>query len=798
MKAIIMQHGRNGSYVMDQEGCFQFVKGCQNKPIGAEITLRARPSASVRAIAAIAACLVLLFSINFVVGLWNTEYYSVYVDINPSVQLVFNRFNRLRAANPLNGDGADLLEGLSLRGKAGDMVVSLIQAAEQKHYLTPQGGSPEVAVTVTGRSDGVSGQSVLVIDTALIKNGMRERVVIETCGPDYRSRAEGLGISPGKLMLAERLMDSDPSLAIGDVAQQPIVTLMAGIREAQERIINPAPDSGVAANNQNVNPGGGGVNEGKPAGTVAAIGAKDDEPAFFLIGKTDIPLGFAPTVGMAGPDDITGLDVLPKPVDITNLVGMLNLPEITYLGGAGDTGDDDGLNGEGDPLGENAPGGEAEMPPVLLRRGDRMLPPYETAGYPDDTGLKGGAGIPVLLGKPAGNPDEDGLSHYINIAQGVDLVTDGSGSWWIVISDPYLRGELDIVYNMGDEYFITTLVIEGEGRYRVGDGRGGDGLNRVTVGGDMVPDGADVPGGELPAIINLGFIGYFMDGNGNCGASLYWVRLMEEDPAVDWSAVLAAFEDWVEKGGLNTKFEGWEAVDIGSITLTESDSFGGFWFFVPAEEGKAPPPLTGAGVDYGNAAVIIVPDDEMDDGDTNNGGENNGGTNNGGTNNGEPGNGGEAGNGGGNNGGENNGGGNNGGVNNGNPANGGGNPNNGGTNNGGTNNGTPNNANPNNGGTNNANPGNGNPGNGNPGNGNPGNGNPGNGNPGNGNPGNGNPGNGNPGNGNPGNGNPGNGNPGNSNPGNGNPGGGSSGNGNGGDSAGSSAPSTSEGSGDIT
>ena len=129
MKAIILSHERGGSYAMDREGGFRFVKGYASQPIGTEIELQTQYYRNYRRLAAIAACFALVFALSGFAWLWTSESCVVYVKINPSVELVFNGFNRLKAAKPLNEDGAALLKGLKLKGSLGDVIVLLINEA---------------------------------------------------------------------------------------------------------------------------------------------------------------------------------------------------------------------------------------------------------------------------------------------------------------------------------------------------------------------------------------------------------------------------------------------------------------------------------------------------------------------------------------------------------------------------------------------------------------------------------------------------------------------------------------------
>jgi len=151
MKAIIMSHERGGSYVMDKEGFFEFVKGYAAQPIGTEIEIASHPLIAPSRVVPAITCLILVAALSIFAYLWNTVNYSVYMDINPSIELQFNALDKLKNATPLDEDGAELLEGLKLSGSAADIVLTLINSAEQKGYLEAGNDGISVAIKVVAR-----------------------------------------------------------------------------------------------------------------------------------------------------------------------------------------------------------------------------------------------------------------------------------------------------------------------------------------------------------------------------------------------------------------------------------------------------------------------------------------------------------------------------------------------------------------------------------------------------------------------------------------------------------------------
>ena len=189
MKAIIFSHEDGGTYVMDSDGSFRFVKGYTTQPIGAEIEIKNQTPVYFMKIMPAAACFILVITLSIFTLMWNTVNYSVYVDINPSVELMFNSFNRLKTAIPINEDGEELLDGLKLNGSVADIVITLINSAEQKGYLDARGGTIAVLITVVARGNRSTEEYVSAIKASLDENKKSGFTLVESCSMEIRDRA---------------------------------------------------------------------------------------------------------------------------------------------------------------------------------------------------------------------------------------------------------------------------------------------------------------------------------------------------------------------------------------------------------------------------------------------------------------------------------------------------------------------------------------------------------------------------------------------------------------------------------
>ena len=236
---------------MDHNGCYWFAKGHASRPIGTEIDFKPQPQVSFTKIASIAACFILVMLIGGFSWLWNTVSYSLYIDVNPSIELVFNNLNRLKDAKPLNEDGAALLAGLKLKGSPEDVIINLIKAADDKGFISTQGDSPAVLITVAARGGKAPEAIGTLLSDILLRNDYTDLVQIEICDKDFLDMAAELGVSPGKLKLAERLYASNQSVDVRELVKKPVKVLMTEIRYAEGKGV-PQPENGNNPQGRNV------------------------------------------------------------------------------------------------------------------------------------------------------------------------------------------------------------------------------------------------------------------------------------------------------------------------------------------------------------------------------------------------------------------------------------------------------------------------------------------------------------------------------------------------------------------
>lgn len=202
--------------MVDRGGSFHFVKGFESRPVGAEIVFSARARYSLGYVTALALCLLVTAVAGIFLSTQNVEMYSVYVDVNPSVELVFNRLNQFMGANCLTMGGKEMVEGLRLGTGPEKVIAEVVKTAFNIGYLREDAESG-VLVTVVSKKDKSVEKYKNSILSSIEENRFTDICSVDTCPSDFLARAGELGISPGVLKMLERMAELDETVTIDDI-----------------------------------------------------------------------------------------------------------------------------------------------------------------------------------------------------------------------------------------------------------------------------------------------------------------------------------------------------------------------------------------------------------------------------------------------------------------------------------------------------------------------------------------------------------------------------------------------------
>lgn len=187
-----------------------------------------------RALTAVAACLVLLFS--GVLALLPKTATTVYLDVNPSVSLALDGREQVVRAEAINADGECLLEDMDLKGvPVEEALRELVGAMAGRGYLSD--GQNVILLSVDGEDAALvdSLRSRLSRElSAAMKELLGAGVVLDQAVQADKALlrfSRELKVSPGKADLIRRLSQRDGELDEEELARLPLGQMLAYLEQ---------------------------------------------------------------------------------------------------------------------------------------------------------------------------------------------------------------------------------------------------------------------------------------------------------------------------------------------------------------------------------------------------------------------------------------------------------------------------------------------------------------------------------------------------------------------------------------
>ena len=144
----------------------------------------------------------------------------VSMDINPSIELGVNVFDKVVSIEAYNDDGKKILEDTDLKDNdINNAISTLVSHAISAGYIK-EDGSSAIEITTSTDKDKIAikfEESLKeVADKTLDNNDVEADVETENVALERRDEARKLGITPGKLNLIQKLQELDPTITVED------------------------------------------------------------------------------------------------------------------------------------------------------------------------------------------------------------------------------------------------------------------------------------------------------------------------------------------------------------------------------------------------------------------------------------------------------------------------------------------------------------------------------------------------------------------------------------------------------
>lgn len=154
----------------------------------------------------------------------------VTMDINPSVELALNRYERVLSVNAFNDEGNLLAkDGSSFRNmKLENAIKELLDRAEAQNYLK---ASSTLIFTVSSMKNHVPEE----LDRKLKKTVEARpgiQVIVENTTIEKHEEARRMNISQGKLLIYEKLKKINPEITLEEVKKSPVSRIMEQLNKS--------------------------------------------------------------------------------------------------------------------------------------------------------------------------------------------------------------------------------------------------------------------------------------------------------------------------------------------------------------------------------------------------------------------------------------------------------------------------------------------------------------------------------------------------------------------------------------
>ncbi|MEW8997751.1 MAG: anti-sigma factor domain-containing protein [Thermoanaerobacter sp.] len=204
MKAVVVQKEKNKTYVMTEKGEFKCLKNLQNVDIGETIELNEnfvafKPIAKILIVASI--LLALIFTI---INFKSAEVYAyVYIDINPSIEVLIDKNGKIISANPINEDGKKILKNLSYKGL--DITTFINQTVEESQKLGFLKEDDAVIITtVPIKNSPIINEQIQKAINNIKKINTNVQIETLKSNETQREEAKKEKVSPGRLIIWQK------------------------------------------------------------------------------------------------------------------------------------------------------------------------------------------------------------------------------------------------------------------------------------------------------------------------------------------------------------------------------------------------------------------------------------------------------------------------------------------------------------------------------------------------------------------------------------------------------------------
>lgn len=238
MKGIVADIQGKYAVVLSKDGSFIKVRNNGLYSIGCEIDI-VRAGINTRMLARVssmAAGALLVMGVSYGAYSYTVPYSFVDIDINPSIEITTNIYDRIIKTEGLNEDGRKLLLAGSLKHSRLDEGITIIlNNAVQQGYIKEETTENAVIFTVVSkdakRSEKLQKGLETIAAAEFKEEGVKSDLVIDKASKQEHDSAREAGLTPGKYNLIEKAIEAVPGLKLEDLKDATVKDIMKKIKE---------------------------------------------------------------------------------------------------------------------------------------------------------------------------------------------------------------------------------------------------------------------------------------------------------------------------------------------------------------------------------------------------------------------------------------------------------------------------------------------------------------------------------------------------------------------------------------
>lgn len=248
MKGLVVEIAEKYAIILKNNGQFEKVRN-NNFQVGYEINLEQyngffdgiiRNTDPIRKIISIAAVFIIVFGLSYAAYSYSMPYTYVSMDINPSIEIAANIFDRIINIEGINGDGKKLISSKQYKNKkVRDGIGDIIKSAVEEGYIK-SGDSNILFLTISSMGSDKYEKIEKDIEEVVVKeidtSEIDTNVYIEKIEVKKHDDAKSLGISPGKYLLIEKMKENESEMEIRheDWKDEPVKEIMRSVVDKKD------------------------------------------------------------------------------------------------------------------------------------------------------------------------------------------------------------------------------------------------------------------------------------------------------------------------------------------------------------------------------------------------------------------------------------------------------------------------------------------------------------------------------------------------------------------------------------